>query len=63
MAVTETRSVLFDLNVAYDLSLISRGYRLPLRWHDDHRPVSPCCRGTAARYAGSTSSPASFSTW
>lgn len=36
MAITETRSILFDLNVAYDLSLLQRGYRLPLRWHDDH---------------------------
>lgn len=36
MAITETRSILFDLNVAYDLSLLQRGYRLPLRWHDEH---------------------------
>lgn len=36
IAITATRSILLDLNVAYDFSLLSRGYRLPLRWHDDH---------------------------
>ena len=35
MAITETHSILFDLNVAYDFSLLSRGHRMSLRWHDD----------------------------
>lgn len=34
MAITATHSILLDLNVAYDFSMLSRGYRLPLRWHD-----------------------------
>jgi len=36
LASTESRSILFDLNVAYDFSLLAHGYRLPLRWHDEH---------------------------
>ncbi len=35
IAITATRTVLLDLNVGYDLSMLSRGYRLPLRWFDD----------------------------
>src|SRR4029450_920271 len=35
MAITETHSILLDLNVAYDFSMLSRGHRMPLRWHDD----------------------------
>lgn len=35
MAITATHSILLDLNVAYDFSLLSRGHRLPLRWHAD----------------------------
>lgn len=34
MAITATHSVLLDLNVAYDFSMLSRGHRMPLRWHD-----------------------------
>lgn len=34
MAITATRSILLDLNVAYDFSMLSRGFRMPLRWHD-----------------------------
>ncbi|WCM22856.1 carotenoid oxygenase family protein [Paraburkholderia bryophila] len=37
MAITATRSILFDLNVAYDFSMLSRGYRMPLRWHDERQ--------------------------
>ena len=37
MAITATRSILLDLNVAYDFSMLSRGYRMPLRWHDDRK--------------------------
>ena len=34
MAITATHSILLDL-VAYDFSMLSRGYRMPLRWRDD----------------------------
>lgn len=37
MAITATHSVLLDLNVAYDFSMLSRGYRMPLRWHDERK--------------------------
>jgi carotenoid cleavage dioxygenase len=37
MAITATRSILLDLNVAYDFSMLSRGYRMPLRWHDERQ--------------------------
>ena len=37
MAITATHSILLDLNVAYDFSMLSRGYRMPLRWHDDRK--------------------------
>jgi carotenoid cleavage dioxygenase-like enzyme len=37
MAITATRSILLDLNVAYDFSMLSRGHRMPLRWHDDRK--------------------------
>ena len=37
IAITATRSILLDLNVAYDFSMLSRGYRMPLRWHDDRK--------------------------
>ncbi|RBL87185.1 carotenoid oxygenase [Streptomyces cavourensis] len=35
MAITARYSILLDLNVAYDFSLLQRGYRMPLRWHDE----------------------------
>jgi carotenoid cleavage dioxygenase-like enzyme len=37
MAITATRSIFMDLNVGYDFSMLSRGYRMPLRWRDDHQ--------------------------
>jgi carotenoid cleavage dioxygenase-like enzyme len=37
MAITATHSILLDLNIAYDFSLLSRGYRVPLRWHDERK--------------------------
>jgi carotenoid cleavage dioxygenase-like enzyme len=37
MAITATRSILLDLNVAYDFSMLSRGHRMPLRWHDERK--------------------------
>ncbi len=37
MAITATRSILLDLNVGYDFSMLSRGFRMPLRWRDDHK--------------------------
>lgn len=35
LAITATHSILFDLNVAYDFSMLARGHRMPLRWHDE----------------------------
>jgi carotenoid cleavage dioxygenase-like enzyme len=37
MAITATRSILLDLNVGYDFSMLSRGHRMPLRWHDERK--------------------------
>lgn len=37
MAITATRSILLDLNVAYDFSMLSRGHRMPLRWHGERQ--------------------------
>ena len=37
MAITATHSIFLDLNVGYDFSMLSRGYRMPLRWRDDHK--------------------------
>ncbi|KVC57644.1 carotenoid oxygenase family protein [Burkholderia stagnalis] len=37
MAITATRSLLFDLNVGYDFSMLADGHRMPLRWHDERR--------------------------
>jgi len=34
-AITPSHSILLDLNVAYDFSMLSRGYRIPLRWHEE----------------------------
>ena len=38
IAITERHSLLFDLNVAYDFSMLAHGHRMPLRWHDE-RPA------------------------
>ena len=48
IAITETHSILLDLNVAYDFSLLSQGYRIPLRWHDDR----PARLGIIPRHGG-----------
>ncbi len=37
MAITATHSIFLDLNVGYDFSMLSRGYRMPLCWRDDHK--------------------------
>ncbi|AIO66555.1 retinal pigment epithelial membrane family protein [Burkholderia oklahomensis] len=37
IAITATHSIVFDLNAAYDFSMLSRGHRMPLRWHDERR--------------------------
>ncbi|WP_373084212.1 carotenoid oxygenase family protein [Sneathiella sp.] len=37
MAITETYSILMDLNVAYDFSMLRQGYRIPIRWHEDRQ--------------------------
>jgi carotenoid cleavage dioxygenase len=58
MAITETHSIMLDLNVAYDFLMLSRGHRMPLRWHEDREakigviprhggkvrwfPIAPC---------------------
>ena len=49
IAITASRTVLLDLNVGYDLSMLSRGYRLPLRWFDDR----PARLGVLPRHGGS----------
>lgn len=48
MAITATYSVLLDTSVAYDFSLLARGLRLPLRWHDDR----PSRLGVVPRHGG-----------
>lgn len=35
MAITATHSILLDLNVGYDFSMLARGHRMPLRWIDE----------------------------
>jgi carotenoid cleavage dioxygenase-like enzyme len=56
MAITATYSILLDLNVAYDFSMLSRGHRLPLRWHDtrDARIGVIPRRGGETRWFGVT---------
>lgn len=34
MAVTDTHSILLDLGVGYDFSLLDRGYRIPVCWRE-----------------------------
>jgi len=48
MAITSTHSVLFDLGVAYDFSMMQQGYRIPLRWHEERQ----CRIGIIPRYGG-----------
>ncbi|RKP46164.1 carotenoid oxygenase family protein [Pararobbsia silviterrae] len=48
MAITATHSLLFDLNVGYDFSMLSRGYRMPLRWHGERQARI----GVIARHGG-----------
>lgn len=48
LAITATRSVLFDLNVGYDLSMLADGHRIPIRWHDDR----PARIGVLPRHGG-----------
>ena len=50
MAITATHTILLDLNVAYDFSMLSRGHRMPLRWHDDRRARL----GVIPRHGGTT---------
>ena len=48
MAITATHSILLDLNVAYDFSMLSRGHRMPLRWRDAREArigIIPRCGG------------------
>jgi len=48
MAITSTHSVLFDLGVAYDFSMMQQGYKIPLRWHEERQ----CRIGIIPRYGG-----------
>lgn len=48
MAITPTHSVLFDLGVAYDFSMMKQGYSIPLRWHKERQ----CRIGIIPRYGG-----------
>ncbi|WP_455775277.1 carotenoid oxygenase family protein, partial [Burkholderia stabilis] len=48
LAITETRSLLLDLNVGYDFSMLKHGHRMPLRWHDDR----PARIGVIPRHGG-----------
>ncbi|RQS76810.1 carotenoid oxygenase [Burkholderia sp. Bp8963] len=48
IAITATRSILLDLNVTYDFSMLSRGHRMPLRWHDERQARI----GVIARHGG-----------
>ena len=47
-AITETKALFLDLNVAYDFALLEQGAPMPLRWHDDRTArigVTPRHRG------------------
>jgi len=48
LAITATRSIIFDLNVGYDLSMLADGHRIPIRWHDDR----PARIGVLPRHGG-----------
>ncbi|WP_223645814.1 carotenoid oxygenase family protein [Corallococcus sp. EGB] len=48
IAITETRSLLLDVNVGYDFSMLKQGHRMPLRWHDDR----PARIGVIPRHGG-----------
>jgi carotenoid cleavage dioxygenase len=48
MAITRTHSILLDLNVGYDFSMLERGHRMPLRWDDARRARL----GVVARHGG-----------
>ncbi|MAZ04604.1 MAG: carotenoid oxygenase [Sneathiella sp.] len=37
MAITETHSILMDTNVAYDFSMLQKGFRIPIRWQDSRQ--------------------------
>jgi carotenoid cleavage dioxygenase-like enzyme len=50
IAITATHSILLDLSVGYDFSMLSRGHRMPLRWHDER----PARLGVIPRHGGQT---------
>ncbi|MGG1947378.1 carotenoid oxygenase family protein [Trinickia sp. NRRL B-1857] len=37
IAITQTHSIVLDLNVGYDFSMLKRGHRMPLRWDEGRR--------------------------
>lgn len=48
MAITSTHSVMFDLGVAFDFTMLQQGFNMPLRWHEER-----CCRiGVIPRLGG-----------
>lgn len=48
LAITATRSIVMDLSVAYDLSMLGEGFTIPVRWFDDR----PSRLGILPRHAG-----------
>ncbi|POS06588.1 carotenoid oxygenase [Burkholderia gladioli] len=48
LAITASHSLLPDLNVIYDFSMLKRGHRMPLRWDADR----PARIGVLPRHAG-----------
>ncbi len=49
MAITPSHSLLLDLGVAYDFSMMEKGFSIPLRWHQER----PCRIGVIPRYGQS----------
>ncbi len=48
MAITSTHSILFDLGVAFDFSMLQKGFNMPLRWHEERE----CRIGVIPRLGG-----------
>lgn len=49
MAITPTHSMLFDLGVAYDFSMMQQGFNIPIRWYEERQ----CRIGVIPRFGGS----------
>ena len=48
MAITFTHSIMFDLGVAFDFSMLQKGFNMPLRWHEERA----CRIGVIPRLGG-----------